>query len=408
MSSFDRQAIPVEIEEAVVDCIMNAWGQYAHALEQLEPQHMAWPHCANVVELARRVRSSGQPVTAETLINATDDRELLDTLVKCSGTTLSFSNMEAIVARIQREAGRRRVFDALHGLLQERPEDPLHRMEALLENERRRQGPAETGDDSLRAWLAGLRQPLDGSRLPTGFAKLDSTVGWLPIGSMSCVGARPSVGKTAFAVNVAVNLRQTGHKVLLVSLEMSERQVQDRLGSLISAVPYGAVNRHELNSSQHEALGSAVEGFAALPGSLVIVDNLYSVDAILARLARERPSLMIVDFLQYVQGPGADTIAELNHAVRRFKQAARVYGCHVMVLSQLNREAERGGRPVMANLKGCGGIEEGSDIICFLHRPGPLGSSATELIVAKNKYGRTGVIRMHFHGDTQRFEEVSA
>jgi replicative DNA helicase len=291
-------------------------------------------------------------------------------------------------------------------------DDPVLMLEKLIEEERAGRIRRHTPDEDYREYVESLRQPLEKTRLQTGFATLDKTIGWLPIGSVSCVGARTSVGKTSFAINVAVRQAKAGKNVMLASLEMSRSQIYDRMTAMVSGVPYEDMRDHRLTEQQFEEVAETERIFLDYPGRVKIYDNLFSIDAIIGAAAKERPQLLIIDFLQYVRGNGRDDREVMENAVRRIKQAARIYNTHIMMLSQLNRDAEDDKekdecprKPRLKHLKGCGGIEEGSDIVILLHRPKGTSNPAIDFIVAKNKYGKVGIAHGEFDGKLQRMKE---
>jgi replicative DNA helicase len=392
----------------VIDCAITSYDQYGHVLDQLAPSEMYHPELAKVFELAQRIRRDGGIVDAFSIMTAAgDDNGVVETITDCSGSALTFVNIEPLVMRIKADAQKRRLLVKLAQVIEDRPDNPVLELERIVEEEKRSDIKTQTAAERYHAYIETLQQPLDGTRLQTGLVKLDATIGWLPLGSVSTVGARPSEGKTAVATNIGIRQQKAGRRVMLASLEMSESQIHDRITAMVSGVGYEAIGQHRLTPEQYNTVKDAECVIRGYPGEFSIYDNLYSVDAILARAAKERPELLIVDFLQYVTGDGERDVDVMNNAVRRFKQAARIYNMHVMMLSQLNRDADsETAKPRLKHLKGCGGIEEGSDIIILLHRPNGKKNPKIEFIVAKNKYGRTGSIDGWFNGELQRITEV--
>lgn len=413
--NYKPRIVPRDWEMNIVDCALRAYPEYGYALDQLSPDEMSHSDLARIFGAAKKLHAAGRDVDLVSVYDALgQDNVAFDLCTQIAGSSVTFVNMEPLILRVKDEARRNRINVKALEVIQGVEGDPILAFERIIQEERAgvivRQSPL----DKYHAYVEGLRKPLDETRLQTGFTKLDKTIKRLPLGSVSCVGARPSVGKTAFAVNVAHRQRKAGRNVLLASLEMSEEQINDRMTAMVSGVSYEDIGEHSLTDAQYEMVQDAEEIMRDYPGALEIRDKLYSIDAILAEAARVRPHLLIIDFLQYVKGPGVSDREVMDGAVRRCKEAARLYNMHIMICSQLNREAEsdkenedKPRRPRLKHLKGCGGIEEGSDIVILLHRPNGTSKPDIEFIVAKNKFGKVGIIKGNFDGDLQRITEVT-
>jgi replicative DNA helicase len=265
-------------------------------------------------------------------------------------------------------------------------------------------------DQDTAQFVSGLTTPLTNNRIETGFKKLDYTLGWLPKRHVSLIAARPAVGKTTFALNIGTKQKRAGKNVMVFSLEMGIEQINERVAAMMSAVPYGVIHDHRLDESQLHNVTQAMALFDNYKGRFLVLDDVYAVDNIINMIAAERPDIVFVDFVQFIGcNEGRNTNERIGYIMKAFKRAAKAYDCHICILSQLNRQADTDGEPSMRHLRDSGELEQYADIIIFLHRPGILSEtvplSETYIIVAKNKFGKTGRIKATFIGEQQRFRE---
>lgn len=253
---------------------------------------------------------------------------------------------------------------------------------------------------------------------PTGYAALDQTAngGWRD-GAMYILAARPSVGKTAFACNVALNTAAAGGNVLFISIEQPRRELSERLLSIRSGVPVTAIQRRTLTTEDRDRIDTAAGELSAL--QIAIDDgshrNVSQISAI-ARLRKRRHglTLVIVDYLQLLsaEDPRANREQQVAGMSRGLKVLARDLGVPVIALAQLNRQIENrdNKRPRLADLRDSGSIEQDADAVMFLDRPSTYDEHANpseaRLIVAKNRNGPVGDVHLRWHPQTMRFDPV--
>ncbi len=263
----------------------------------------------------------------------------------------------------------------------------------------------------------------------TGFAPLDEYTDGLHPGELVVLAARPSVGKTSLAMNIAYNVALgQANPVVIFSLETSKQQLVQNLLCMAGRVDSHFVRRATLSEEDHRRLLVHADPISRAPLHVFDTEGRSILDmrAIIRRLARrERPALVIVDYLQLVdarlpQGK-ANREQEVSYLSRSFKAMARDVGVPVLALSQLNRGVEeRGseqkpGRPRMSDLRESGAIEQDADVVLLMHRDdyyrsleaGRDGASKTEIIVAKQRHGPTGVVKLAFLRRYLRFEPWS-
>lgn len=247
--------------------------------------------------------------------------------------------------------------------------------------------------------------------IPTRFAQLDRLLnGGFIEGALVAIGARPSVGKTTFAINIARANRNK--KVLFFSLEMSSGQLIDRLLSDMLTVDYGDMQRHIKGISPKQS-DQMIRAIDSCRDNLTIIDNIRTVEGIVNKITSCKPDLVVIDYIQIVgtQTSYTDPRHRIDYISRELKACAKETGAVIINLSQVTRAGKE--RPTMSDLKESGGLEQDSDYIMLLHRPyvqdkdnAELTSDETKLNLDKNKYGSTGVLDFRFTGKYQRFTEV--
>lgn len=252
--------------------------------------------------------------------------------------------------------------------------------------------------------------------LPTGLLDLDDLLGGLEPESLVIVAARPSMGKTAFALNVAeyVSL-DMGEPTLLVSLEMGRHPITERwLVSRSRVDGHKVKSGRNLSTREMHAINEAHREFVT--ANIHIDDtparSMLQIAANARRIkAQDGLSLMIVDYIQLVEPdePRDNRQEQVAKISRRLKTLAREIKVPVIALSQLNRGVENreDKRPRLADLRESGAIEQDADQVILLHRPDYYDANdkpgAAELIVAKNRNGATGTVQAVFHRHIQRF-----
>lgn len=268
----------------------------------------------------------------------------------------------------------------------------------------------------LPGWIDQLQDMSDGSAVPamkTGLADLDRlTSGGIWRGELWVIGARPSMGKSAFTLTLARNMA-TDYSVLFLSQEDSMRTLVSRL---VSAA--GSVNLADLRNPSRaaEAMWSGVtEGVDALARLNLRIDDqaaltLQDVRRKAQQVKRKHGlDLVVVDYLQLMQGDAETRNRELGDIANGLKATAKDLDIGVVLLSQLSRKAdERGGAPQMSDLRESGDIEGAADLIGMLYRehmrkPTAENKHYAELHVCKQKNGPTDTVSLYFDGAFQRF-----
>lgn len=254
--------------------------------------------------------------------------------------------------------------------------------------------------------------------LSTGFYDLDEkTAGFQP-GDLIVIAGRPSMGKTAIAMNIVEHVAKSGTTAAVFSLEMSDMQLVQRLLGSVARVNQHALRTGRLNDDDWNRITDGVGKLSDAP--IVIEETNYLTAAELRARARRiaRTSnlgLIVVDYLQLMATSGKNNRnEEVGDITRAMKTLAKELNVPVIALSQLNRglESRPNKRPVMSDLRDSGNIEQDADVICFLYREEvydeeTLNKGVAELIIGKQRNGPTGTVRLSFRADITRFENFA-
>jgi len=257
--------------------------------------------------------------------------------------------------------------------------------------------------------------------LSTGFTDLDDRTSGLQNGDLVIVAARPSMGKTTFAMNLVENaMMRSGKPVLVFSMEMPAEQIVMRMLSSLGRIDQGRVRSGKLEEDDWPRLTSTMTQLAE---QKLLIDDSASlspndVRTRARRVAREQGGLglIMVDYLQLMRVPGLESnrVNEISEISRSLKALAKEMECPVIALSQLNRSLEQrpNKRPVMSDLRESGAIEQDADVIMFIYRdevynPESPDKGTAEIIIGKQRNGPIGSLRLAFLGKYTRFEDLA-
>jgi len=271
--------------------------------------------------------------------------------------------------------------------------------------------------EQLDGWLARIEDEGTTARpIPTSWQSLNRVLrGGLVPGELVVLAARPSVGKTAFGLNIALSTAWAGHPVAMASLEMTADELIARHAANVADVAYGSFRQATLTAADRQAIGKAMHDIRGLHMTLEDKPRQTTTDirALCRQVQRKhgRVGLVVVDYLQLVTPVerSASREREVADMSREMKQLAKEFRCPVLLLAQLNREVERTNRePQMSDLRESGAIEQDADIVMFLHgkpNAGGTGLRPVKCIVAKGRASGTGSAHLVFDGSRQRFGE---
>ena len=349
------------------------------------------------------------------------------------------ANVEYHAKIVREKALLRRLIEAATSIVQETYDGEQDVEHLLDEAEQKIFQIAQTHDRKGFVWIKELLwpameqiellsqndSPITG--VPTGFQDLDTLTAGFQKGDLIIVAARPSMGKTAFTLNVAQHAAISAHQsVAFFSLEMSKESLVQRMLTSEARVDASRVRTGRLRDDDYPRLAQAAGLLNTAP---IYVDDtpgisILEMRAKARRLKADRPDLelIIVDYLQLMQGNGRteNRQQEVSEISRGLKSLAKELDVPVVALSQLSRavESRPDKRPMMSDLRESGALEQDADLIMFLYRPeyyhGPTDKDGNslegraELIIGKQRNGATGTVQLTFHKEYTRFESFSA
>ncbi len=261
-----------------------------------------------------------------------------------------------------------------------------------------------------------LQQEGSISGLSTGFADLDRQLNGFHSSELIILAARPSMGKTALACNIAEAVaREQNAGVIIFSLEQSKLELAERFLCIRSKVNGHRLRAGELDDDEHDHLMQASSELSEIP--LYIDDrpgrSMAQIAAICRRLKRRQSlGLILIDYLQLIEPEEkhAPREQQISLITRRLKFLAKEMNIPVVALAQLNRgvELREDKRPRLADLRESGAIEQDADLVMFLHRPEAYNPEEdpgeAHLIIAKNRNGPTGIVKLTWIRESMRFE----
>lgn len=255
--------------------------------------------------------------------------------------------------------------------------------------------------------------------LKTGFRDLDKKTAGLQKGDLVIIGARPAMGKTTLAQNIAYNAAAINKRgVLFFSMEMAKNEILDRMISDVSGVDNWKIRTGNVSDEDFAKISDALGEMSEVP---IYIDDTSSMTVLELRNRARRAAhdhdigLIIIDYLQLIAGSdryAGNRVQEVTEISRGLKTLARELEVPVVALAQLNRQVtgRDDPRPTLSDLRESGSIEQDADLVIMMHRPDYYhheddyeNTNITELIIAKHRHGAIGKIDLYFHPELLRF-----
>ncbi len=254
--------------------------------------------------------------------------------------------------------------------------------------------------------------------LPSGYSELDKMISGLNRSDLIILAARPGMGKTSFAMNMAVNVAKKcrDKQICVFSLEMSKEQIVSRMLSGESGVPFGSITTGRLTQNQISAFMTAAN---VLQNMEIYIDdtpacNVMNIKSKLRRM--KNVGVVIIDYLQLMSSSAnynGNRVLEVSEITRNLKIMAKELNVPVIALSQLARgpEARVDKRPLLSDLRDSGSIEQDADIVLFLYRNSYYdktdpNQNVCECLVSKNRHGEIGTVYLGWQGECTRFTNM--
>ena len=432
----------LDVEESVLGAMMLEPSSVDQALEGLEPECFYDPRHRTVFEAMLELVKNHVPVDIVTVTSKLREKGNLEVVGGASvlaGFTEkvgSAANLEYYIRILKQKAIQRDLITASYQILKDSFDDSIVVDELIDKSESRiydatrsiaRREVQDIGS-ILKYVVADIEEQQKSTGLggvPSGYPSIDRvTNGWQP-SDLVIIAARPSVGKTAFALNIARNAAVDHHMpVAVFSLEMSCAQLAKRLVVSETGLSGDKIKGSiKLEDYEWEQLEYRIRDLSRAP---LYIDDTPSLPVMEFRtkaknlVKNKGVRLIVVDYLQLMQAPdqgkGGLREQEVAYISRTLKATAKELNVPILALSQLSRNAVQrqgsGGKPVLSDLRESGSIEQDADMVIFIHRPDYLGLSdnpedkeKTQIIIAKHRNGETKDIDMVFRSEQARFME---
>lgn len=444
-SPFTGQALPrlppnnLRAEESVLGAMLLSREAIADAIEVLETDHFYKPAHGHVFEAIMSLYGAGQPVDAVTVAEELSRANLLEAiggpglLIDLQASTPAIGNAAHYAKIVEEHALLRRMISVSNEIAEmaySMPDDVVKAVddaEARMFDVAQRRVANTTAPikDLLSANLDRLELLYERGEsitgIPTGFTDLDELTSGLQPNALYVIGARPAMGKTAFALGMAANAAMKSNKpVLFFSLEMSQLELSQRILCSDAKVDATNVKTGKLDESDWNRISHSVGRLAEAP--IYIDDNPHtSVMEIRAKARRLQSrvgdlGMVVVDYIQLMSGRAnaESRQVEVSEISRNLKILARELEAPVIALAQLNRglEQRQDKRPMLSDLRESGALEQDADMVMFLYRdeiynPDSDQQGIAEVIVAKHRNGPTGNVKLAFLGRFTRFENMA-
>ncbi len=430
----------IEAEKSLLGAILMSDDSFASALEIVKASDFYDPRHSKIFASMTRLFEAGRKIDLITLTTELGNKKLL----KEVGGRAYVSDLEAFVpisshaedyAKLVAEAAmRRRLISAGTKIAEAAYEGGAEIGELVGQAE---QNLFEVSDKTVKSDYSALADLLVDAYdrieelyknkgalrgLRTGFRDIDKKTAGLQKGDLIIIGARPAMGKTTLAENLAYNVSTRngdGRGVLFFSMEMSKEELIERMVSSESGVDNWRIRTGNLSDEDFTRIGDAMAEMNEAP---LYIDDTSNMTVLELRNKARRAMhdhnicMVIIDYLQLIQGTDrykGNRVQEVTEISRGLKQLARELEIPVIALAQLNRGVtdRDDPRPVLSDLRESGSIEQDADLVMLLHRPDYYRqndddyepTNLTELIVAKHRHGPVGKIELYFHPELLKF-----
>ena len=355
------------------------------------------------------------------IIAGLKDSDTREELLTCCQTVFRSTNLDAHMQALQEAAQKRFIYERIEYAIADDTLTP-DKLQEIHDIAVDAYAPdlRDYGGAEYDRYIDSLSKPVD--TLYTRFKRLDSLTGGLRRGTLTIIGARPSVGKTTFALNIVQNMTSYGRTAAFFSLEMTQEMIFEKL-----AMRGCRVDSSTLHHQPDEKIRHRISEYFDTSGArrrLIVIDDITTVESISGYILSKKPDVAVIDYAQIVQTLRREenTRTKIDYISSTLKQAAKRTGCRVILLSQLRRpdsNLTKPKPPTMADLKESSGLEQDGDYIFLLSRPYAQDKTfdnehdryiyppnEAQLLVEKNKFGSTGMIELNFDGAHQSFTEI--
>ena len=423
----------LEAEQAVLGSMLIDQNCLKDVMDKLQPGDFYLQQNRDIFETMYTMFSYSRPIDPVTVVgemqkNGTfDENTTQNYIIQLMDITPTSANVMEYVALVRGKSLLRSVATAageITSMVREGSGDPEDVLEVAEQKIYAvRQGRSSQDMASIGTVLSGVLENIEqlsaeGGRLPgisSGFSAIDAKLSGLNKSDLILLAARPGMGKTSFALNIATNVAvRSGKKVAVFSLEMSKEQLVGRILSSEALIQSGALRTGNLTPEDWTKLAMTAQ---MLSKAEIYIDDTPSITVadIKAKLRRIPDiGLVVIDYLQLMTSgrrSGDNRVLEISEITRGLKIMAKELNVPVITLSQLSRgpDSRQDHRPMLSDLRESGSIEQDADIVLFLYRDAYYNreseeQNVAECIVAKNRHGETDSVKLGWDGQFTRFK----
>ena len=423
----------IEAEQSILGAVLADPSTLSIVVEKIKPEYFYSEQLRALYSIILRMFTSGSAADIITVLNEAEKLHIFDSasegrryLANLADILPSTANIESYCRIVAEKYYIRSLSYAARGILQE-IQSGEHNAQLLLDSAEQKiydirqgrniQGLIPIGDAISEAYdrlgkIAGPdKEKYIGAR--TGFTYLDAITSGLNKSDLIIIAARPGMGKTSFAMNIATNVaRHSDKDVVVFNLEMSREQLATRLLSTEALVDSNCLRNGRISGDDWVRLATSAGYLSGLP---LYIDDTASmtVPQMKAKLRRTKNlGLVIIDYLQLMESTtkSDNRVVVISEITRQLKVMAKELNVPVILLSQLSRsvESRTDKRPMLSDLRESGSIEQDADIVLFLYRDAYYNKESTrqnisECRVEKNRHGETGTVELIWDGQYTRF-----
>jgi replicative DNA helicase len=427
----------IEVEEAILGGILLDPEGISRVSDKLIPEAFYTPVHADIYKAALALHGEGKPTDLIAMTDWLIDQNQLKKiggqakLIQLLDRTVSAVNIDSLAVLVMDKYIRRELIKAGNevsqlGYAADRP------LEVVLDESEQQilnltQSRPKIGLTPIKEIVATTYQDIQDRHdnivppgLTSDFSDLDGMTSGFQRSDLIIIAGRPSMGKTAISLNIAYNMAKLHQLPILVfSLEMSKDQLVQRLIASEAGVDSSRLRAGRISPNEWDPVLKAVDRISELP--IFIDDNASMTMMEMRSQARKlqaenggKLGLIMIDYLQLMEGGGDNRVQEISKITRSLKGLARELQVPLIALSQLSRsvEARNNKRPMMSDLRESGSIEQDADLIIMLYRdayynPDTPDRDITELIITKHRNGPTGVVKLVFDPALTKFKNLA-
>jgi replicative DNA helicase len=428
----------IEAEEAILGGILLDPEAIGRVIDLLVTEAFSLDAHKIIHRAASTLHGQGKPTDLMSVTAWLSDRNQLEKvggmnkLAQLVDRTVSAVNIDQYAALVMEKYLRRKLIHAGHRIVDlgyktaiELPTilDQAEQEVFSITQERPQQGLVPISDTLIHTFQ-DIESRHEGQALPgllCDFYDLDGMTGGFQRSDLIIVAGRPSMGKTALCLNIAHNIASRYRlPVSIFSLEMSKEQLVQRLLASEASIESNYLRAGRISQNQWEPLSRAIGNLSELP---IFIDDTANITVTEMRSQTRRLQaeqggmlgLILIDYLQLMEGSGDNRVQELSKITRSLKGLARELNVPVIALSQLSRgvEARNNKRPMMSDLRESGSIEQDADLVIMLYRDEYYNENTpdrgiAEVIVAKHRNGPTGTRKLLFDPQFTRFRNMAS